>query len=155
MRRLGQFLAALLVMVGLGGCLYEEAKQAGDQIGRSRYEDLVGQFGFPAETDQTFTGKFRATWKSSMTNSEGRVSTDRLILVFGKQGLLEKVTYEDGSDEHHLINLFSGSFTCTERGNYPGGSAWKNSQCMDLTPDTVPERKSMQKKTPEGWKSRK
>lgn len=116
---------------------------------------MVRQFGSPAETNHTFTGKFRATWKSSFTNSEGRVSTDRLILVFAKQGLLEKVTYEDGSDEHHLINFFSGSFTCTERGNYPGGPAWKDSCRTDLTPDTVPERRSMRGTAPEGWKSRK
>lgn len=148
---MGGFLCAL----GLAGCLSEEAKKAGDQIGLSRYEDMVRQFGSPGETDHTFTGKFRATWKSSITNSEGRVSTDRLILVFGKQGLLEKVTYEDGSDEHHLINFFSGSFTCTERGNYPGGPAWNESRRTDLTPDTVPERKSNPQKPAEGWKARK
>jgi len=153
MRRPGWVLGGFLCALGLVGCLYEEAKKAGDQIGLSRYEDMVRQFGSPAETDHTFTGKFRATWKSSITNSEGRLSTDRLILVFGKQGLLEKVTYEDGSDEHHLVNLFSGSFTCTERGNYPSGPAWKDSRRTDLTPDTVPERRSMQKKPSEGWKS--
>ena len=155
MHRPGRILGICLLAIGLGGCLYEEAKLAGDQLGLSRYDDMVRQFGSPAKTDHTFTGKFRATWKSSFTNSEGRISTDRLILVFGKEGLLEKVTYEDGSDEHHLINLFSGSFTCTERGNYPGGPAWKDLRRSDLTPDTVPERRSTQKKPSEGWKSRK
>ena len=155
MRGPGWVLGALLLSLGLGGCLLEEAKEAGNQIGVSRYDDMVRQFGSPAETDRTFTGKFRATWKSSITNSEGRVSTDRLILVFDKKGLLEKVTYEDGSDEHRLINLFSGSFTCTERGNYPGGPAWEDSHRTDLTPDTVPERKSTRPKPAEGWKARK
>lgn len=145
----------MLLCLGLGGCLYEEAKQAGEQIGTSRYEDMVAQFGPPAETDRTFTGKMRATWKSRSTNTEGRVTTDRLILVFNKPGILEKVTYEDGSDDHHLINWFSGSFTCTERGNYPGGSNWKDERRSDLTPDTVPERRSPGRKPAEGWKSRK
>ena len=155
MHRPKRVVGLFLLSLGLGGCLYEEAKQAGEQIGTSRYEDMVSQFGPPAETDRTFTGKKRATWKSWSTNTEGRVSTDRLILVFGKQGLLEKVTYEDGNDDDHFINFFSGSFTCTERGNFPGGSSWKDERRSDLTPDTVPPRKSTREKPAEGWKSRK
>jgi hypothetical protein len=145
----------ILMGLALAGCLLEEAKQAAELIGISRYEDMVERFGPPAETDRTFTGKFRATWKSRSTNTEGRVSTDRLILVFGKDRLLKKVTYEDGADDRHLINWFSGSFTCDERGNYPGGSTWKDDRRSDLTPDTVPEPSSKGKKSSEGWKSRK
>ena len=155
MHRPTRVVGFLLLSLGLGGCLYEEAKQAGEQIGISRYEDMVSQFGLPTETDRTFTGKKRVTWKSWSTNTEGRVSSDRLILVFGKQGLLEKVTYEDGRDDLYLVNVFSGSFTCTERGKYPGGSNWKEERRSDLTPDTVPQRKSTGKKSAEGWKSRK
>ena len=155
MRRSSRVIGSCLLGFVLGGCLVEEARQAADQIGTARYTDMVAQFGPPAETDQTFTGKHRATWKSSFTNEEGRVSTDRMILVFGNRGLLEKVTYEDGADEHHLINFFSGSFTCKERGNYPGGPAWEDSKRDNLTPDTVTERKSLRKTDHAGWKSRK
>ena len=155
MRRPSRVLGSCLLGIFLAGCLVEEARQAADQIGTARYPDMVAQFGPPAETDRTFTGRQRATWKSSFTNNQGRVSTDRMILVFGKNGLLEKVTYEDGSDEHHLINFFSGSFTCDEKGNYPGGPAWQDSTRTDLTPDTLPERRAMRKQNADGWKSRK
>ena len=156
MRGPGRVLGAMCLAVSLTGCLYEEAKRAADQIGAGRYEDFVAQFGAPAETDHTFTGKFRATWKSSITNTEGRISTDRLILVFDKQGLLEKVTYKDGADDHHLINFFSGSFTCDERGNYPGGPAWDRSEPKgNMTPDTLPERRGSSQGRAAGWKSRK
>ena len=152
----GWVLGAAILTFGLAGCLYEEAKKAADQIGISRYEDCTAQFGTPAETDHTFSGKFRATWKSSITNTEGRVSTDRLILVFDKSGTLEKVTYKDGFDDHHLINVFSGSFSCDERGNYPGGPAWgKNEPRGDCTPDRITEKRSLSRGPTEGWKSRK
>ena len=154
MLRPGRVLGSSLLAILLGGCLVEEARQAADQIGTARYADMVAQFGEPAKKDRTFTGKLRATWTSTSTNTEGRVTRDRLILVFDDQQLLRKVTYEDGTDEHHLINWFSGSFTCEERGNYPGGPAWQDSSRSDLTPETVPPPRSLRKKDSAGWKSR-
>jgi len=155
MRAPGRALGAALLAIVLGGCLYDQAKMAADQIGISRYEDFVNQFGAPNDTDHTFTGKFRATWKSSSTNSEGHITTDRLILVFGEKGILEKVTYKDGADEHIFINLFSGSFTCTERGKYPGGPAWPRDESHgNSTPDTIQVVRPAPRGMTQGWKSR-
>ena len=155
MRRIGPVAGWLGLAVLLAGCLVEEAQQAADQIGTATYADMVSQFGAPAKKDRTFTGKLRATWTSRSTNAEGRVSQDRLILVFDDREVLKKVTYEDGRDDLYLINWLSRSFTCEERGNYPGGPSWKDERRSDLTPDTVPPRKSTREKPAEGWKSRK
>ena len=155
MPRAGWVVGGLALAILVSGCLLEQAQQAANQIGLSRYEDMVNQFGAPSAMDHTFNGKRRATWKSSSTNSEGQISTDRLILVFGEKGLLEKVTYQDGSDDHHLINLFSGSFTCDERGKYPGGPAWpRDEERENMTPDTIREVKAPSKVLRESWRSR-
>jgi len=153
--RVGCLVGGLALATFLAGCLLEQAQLAANQIGLSRYEDMVGQLGSPFVTDHTFTGKLRATWKSSFTNSEGRITADQLILVFGEKGILEKVTYKDGSDDHHLINLFSGSFTCDERGKYPGGPAWpRDDGQQNQTPDTIRETRVPFKGSPGNWRSR-
>ena len=155
MRFLGWVVLALVVTVFFSGCLLEQAKTSADQIGLSRYEDMVAQFGSPTKKDHTFTGKLRATWIEPLIGPEESGSQDSVILVFGDQGLLEKVTYKDGTDKHHLINLFSGTFTCEERGNYPGGPAWpKDVEEKIMTPGNVSEKRLHKNMPRQAWGSR-
>ena len=155
MRLLGWVGFGLALSALLSGCLVEQAKTSADQIGLSRYEDMVSQFGPPTKKDRTFTGKLRATWIEPLTGPEESCSRDSVILVFGDQGLLEKVTYKDGTDDHHLINFLSGTFTCDERGNYPGGPAWpKNEEEKNMTPGTVPEKHLHRNMPSQAWRSR-
>ena len=152
----GRAVGGLALAVLLSGCLLEQAKTAANQSGSSRYEDMVAQFGSPVKVERTFTGKQRAVWESSWTDSKGKTCTDVLTLVFGKGGLLEEVKYKDGTDDHEFINLFSGSFSCDERGRYPGGPTWpREDEQVSHTPDTIRETRVRLKSGPESWRSRK
>ena len=152
----GRAVGGLALALFLSGCLLEQAKKAANQIGSSRYEDMVAQFGSPAKTDRTFTGKQRAVWESSWSDSKGKTCTDVLTLIFDKGGLLEEVKYKDGTDDHEFINLFSGSFSCDERGKYPGGPTWpREDEKESHTPGTIREAGTHLKSGSEGWRSRK